>query len=169
MKKRIVLVGCSSQKAEHSAPAALLYTSDLFKKAIAYAKYLQLINQASHVLILSAKHGAIRPDQHIAPYDLKVTELSKIERHCWELNVRSRIEALGGAEGTTEEVELVWLPGKSYQLDVKRFHPHWSHSYPMEGLFVGQRKRWLKENTLVEPMVRTDDKGQLVWDWEKAA
>ena len=135
--KRIVLVGCSKRKASEAAPAALLYNSPLFKKAIAYAKYLQFVGQAAHVLILSAKYGAVRPDQILDPYNLDIGSLSELERHCWELNVRGKIEALVAAEGTTEPVELVWLPGERYQLDESRFHPHWKHSYPMQSLFVG--------------------------------
>jgi hypothetical protein len=56
-------------------PAENLYSSELFYRARRYA-------QANYDewLILSAKHGLIRPYEFVAPYDCKLTTLSRPER-----------------------------------------------------------------------------------------
>lgn len=59
------IVPCSATKGDRPAAARDLYQSVYFRQALAAAEA-----QADRVLILSAKHGLIDPDQVIAPYEL---------------------------------------------------------------------------------------------------
>jgi hypothetical protein len=56
-------------------PAESLYSSELFYRSRRYAQA-----NFDSWLILSAKHGLIRPDQIVAPYECKLDSLSQGER-----------------------------------------------------------------------------------------
>ena len=73
--KKICIVSCTSRKRDSSMRAENLYCSELFYRSRRYA-------QANYDgwLILSAKHGLIRPSDIIAPYDRKLTTLTEGER-----------------------------------------------------------------------------------------
>lgn len=84
--KFLVIASCSKKKLDHSATAANLYQSSLFKKTKAFAEKL-----AADFMILSAKYGLIKSNEEIDPYDeilyyqadinrLKETELPKLEQ-----------------------------------------------------------------------------------------
>lgn len=60
----VALVACVAGKLEEPAAAEDLYTSVWFRYARAYA-----IQHADRWFVLSAKHGLVRPDQRIGPYD----------------------------------------------------------------------------------------------------
>ena len=73
--KKICIVSCTAHKRETAMHAENLYSSELFFKSRRYA-------QANYDawLILSAKHGLVRPCEILAPYECKLTALSHIER-----------------------------------------------------------------------------------------
>jgi hypothetical protein len=56
-------------------PAESLYSSELFYRSRRYAQA-----NFDSWLILSAKHGLLKPDQLVSPYDCKLTTLSSSER-----------------------------------------------------------------------------------------
>ena len=70
--RRVALVGCSKTKLEYPAPASRLYIGNLFKKAYDYAQ-----KNFSEVYILSAKHGFLKTDEIIAPYNYTLKGKSK--------------------------------------------------------------------------------------------
>jgi hypothetical protein len=76
--QRIALVGCAATKLKHAAPARALYTSGLFRAALAYAE-----TTCDAVVIVSAFRGAVAPNEVIGPYDRSLRELSKRERAIW--------------------------------------------------------------------------------------
>lgn len=59
------LVGCASQKLPRPAPARDLYVYQLFTKASTYVE-----KTCDRWYVLSAKHGLVRPDDMIEPYDV---------------------------------------------------------------------------------------------------
>lgn len=64
-KKKITLIQCTDSKRPEPAAAKDLYDeSKLFRKMRAYAEA-----KDCPWAILSAKHGLLRPDTHIEPYD----------------------------------------------------------------------------------------------------
>lgn len=128
------MISCVAAKSPEPQPAKLLYLSDWFKKALAYVQ-----TQGGRFFILSAKHGLIHPDAITAPYEKTLNNMPIGERRKWARQVRQSLEA---ELGNLEDVELVVLAGRKYRefLDVKM-------TIPMEGLGIGEQKRWLKENT----------------------
>lgn len=138
--KPIVLVACSGQKLDHAAPAKDLYTSDLFKKARAYAEKF-----GYHWLIVSAKHGLVDPDTVIHPYDETLNTKTAAELAAWNAMVREQYNrdswTRGGHRG------IVVLAGAKYRgwLDGV------THGAPMAGMGIGQQKQWLKQQVMNVP------------------
>jgi hypothetical protein len=129
------LVGCASQKLERPAPARELYVSQLFKKASAYAELT-----CDRWYVLSAKHGLLRPDEVIEPYDMRLGTNRRTSPpiHQWAARVQDQLAVeLAGVE----HVRLVVLAGEQYRSAV-RSGP-WPHEVPMKGLGIGQQLGWL--------------------------
>lgn len=129
---RIGLVGCASQKLKRPAPARELYVSQLFRKAAAYAEAT-----CDVWYILSAKHGLVRPDTVLEPYNLKV---GTAECKTWDW-VETHRPAMMAELAQYERVTLVALLGEQYRT-IFRPGP-WAFSIPMEGLGIGEQLGWL--------------------------
>lgn len=65
----IVCIACGAEKLDRPAPAAEMYTSDVFKKNLAAARAL-VGGDDSRIRIVSAKHGYLPLDEVIDPYDV---------------------------------------------------------------------------------------------------
>lgn len=63
---QIVVIACGKKKTTTASEAARLYTSTQFKYSLAYARS---IASADRIRILSAKHGLLKLDDSIEPYD----------------------------------------------------------------------------------------------------
>lgn len=74
--KKIVIIPCGGSKLAEPAPAAELYTGSMFKDTLRTALTM---TARENVLILSAKHGLVRLDQMLEPYDLKMGQPGSIE------------------------------------------------------------------------------------------
>lgn len=73
------VVACSGEKADHACPAAELYQSQLFKMNLAAA--LRASGSPHFVRILSAKHGILRLDEVVEPYDCRWESPDSIAAH----------------------------------------------------------------------------------------
>lgn len=129
----IGLVGCASTKFSRPAPARDLYTSQLFRKAAAYAELT-----CDRWFILSAKHGLLSPDQVIEPYDMKLGTPTSPPIHEWADRVRGQLAA---ELADTPRAVLVTLAGVQYQTVLRPCQ--WPFQIPMKGLGIGQQLRWL--------------------------
>lgn len=130
---RVGLVACASQKLERPAPARELYVSQLFKKASAYAEAT-----CDRWYILSAKHGLIRPDEVIAPYDMRLGTDDSPPVHVWADRVRGQLAA---ELADVPRVTLVALAGVQYQTVLRPCQ--WPFEIPMKGLGIGQQLGYL--------------------------
>jgi len=147
--KTIVLVGCGKGKLAHAAPARDLYTGPLFKKARAYAERV-----GDDWAILSAKHFLLPPDRVIEPYERKLKGLAHdyLKQWIWNTNwgIRSRWETW------KNPVRFICVAGKEYAqaLNSKLLGPtmRLEAEYPLEGLGVGSRLKWLSDNLGNIPM-----------------
>ncbi len=74
----IVIVPCGAAKLDRPAPAAELYTGPLFRSAYLAAQALQA-GRGDEVLILSAKHGLVRPGELLEPYNVRLGDPGTIE------------------------------------------------------------------------------------------
>lgn len=132
----IVLIGCVKQKLATPAAAKDLYTSHLFRKGRAYAERADV-----PWFILSAKHGLVRPDDELAPYDLRLSETPREHRRAWGVRVVADLDtAAGGLTGKSIEVHA----GSAYA-DAIRSHLIERGAIvvePLAGLKLGPRLSW---------------------------
>lgn len=137
---RIALVSCGAAKADHPCKARDLYTSDLFRKSLAWAEL-----QADRVFILSARYGAVAPDHELPPYNFMITQLSKVERVQW-----AHCCVFGGCTigEAGEGRSLLLLAGEEYARYVRpeATEKGWVVHEPLAGLQVGERLSWLKKS-----------------------
>lgn len=129
------LVACAAQKLHHPAPARDLYTSQLFRKASAYATA-----ECDRWYILSAKHGLVHPDTVLEPYDVRLgaegpgTPLLRE----WAAGVRAQLDTeLAGLENVT----LIALAGSQYRTALQGVP--WPVEVPMQGMGIGRQLGWL--------------------------
>lgn len=89
MVDNIIIIQCSKSKVNSKTKASELYTSQRFKLSKKIAdKY------AKKWFILSAKHGLIRPDSVIAPYDFTINDLSINEKQNYFSKIIDQIRKL---------------------------------------------------------------------------
>ena len=103
----IVFISCVKQKRGVSCAARDMYTSDLFKKSLAYAKQLR----PRKVYILSAKYGLLELDDLIKPYNQTLNEISEDKRKAWAYKVCKQCEA----KGISYDEEAVFLSENNYR------------------------------------------------------
>lgn len=130
---RVALVGCGKTKLDVVAPASELYTGNLFRSARAYAE-----RNADRWFVLSALHGLVAPSKLLAPYNVRLSELTRAGREQWGLGVAAAL-----AREVGQEAELVLLAGRDYGA----FMPHVQNpvQQPLAGLGVGQRLQWFAQ------------------------
>lgn len=103
----IVFLSCVKQKRSKPCAARDMYTSDLFKKSLAYA--LQL--KPREVYILSAKYGLLELDEKIEPYEQTLNKMRDHERKAWAYRVCKQCEEKGISYGE----KAVFLCGNNYR------------------------------------------------------
>lgn len=120
-------------------PAENLYCSDLFYKSRRYA-------QAHYDawLILSAKHGLVRPRDVIEPYDCKLTSLSLEEKKALSAKMRQQAATLLPAS-----FEVDSICGQEYDDALTRAGIGF-HSVKEFALPIGKKLRAL--NTVTDPL-----------------
>ena len=135
----IGLVGCAAAKLSRPARARDLYTSQLFRKASAYAEA-----NSDRWYVLSAKYGLVSSEEVIAPYDMKLGHKSGPPIWDWAANVATQ---LGIELLHDRNVELLVLAGEQYRTFL-RFSDYPAR-VPMESMGIGQQLGYLtKELTL---------------------
>lgn len=133
----IGLVGCSGPKLEEPAPAQQLYTSQLFRSALAVAE-----RRHDVVYVISAKHELVALDQVVAPYDLTMGEVAKEWRAVWGVRVWGSIQSRH-REG---DLQIYIYAGKDYARPIRRAAMHRATFHePLAKMQIGQRLSWLRE------------------------
>lgn len=141
---RVGLVACASQKLRRPAPARELYTSQLFRKSVAYVE-----PRVDRWLILSALHGTVHPDTVLEPYNLKLGTKQAppiaewAQRAAWGLAYH-----LGDVD---EPIEWLVLAGEQYRVVLRYLEPgglgefeeNYPAEIPMRGMGIGEQLGWL--------------------------
>jgi hypothetical protein len=129
------LVACSRRKADRPVPARELYVSPLFRAARAYAERRY---GPERWFILSARHGLVHPDQVLAPYDLRLRQLTAAEREAWGYRVAVELTDRFPA-GT-----VLWFhAGALYRTAIADVVAHQVRA-PLAGLDIGQQLGWYR-------------------------
>lgn len=143
MPKRIYLVGCGKSKRSETSPARDLYTGHLFRKSYQLASQVAARNDGV-VYILSAMHGAINPDDPIAPYDLALSDLTESLRCAWGRNVAEFFDTVYDLS----QLRFTILAGRPYVEAVRagvveRLGYSIPVHDPMKGMQIGRRLQFL--------------------------
>jgi len=143
--KHLVLVACAAKKGPEPAPAGDLYRSDLFNKASAWAK-----RHGDAWRILSAEHGLLDPAQVIAPYDRTLAKMHHDARREWARSVRYALADMVERGELASDARITILAGVRYRYPIEAALRARGHDVqvPLEGLGIGQQKKWLKFNML---------------------
>jgi len=133
-ERRIVLIACSSKKLSESARARDLYISPLFQLSFAYAEALN----PDAIYILSAKHGFVRPDHILLPYDESLREMGATEMKKWAERVLMGLRLVADPWNN----EFIILAGERYR---RYLEPQLMNvQVPLKGLRIGQQLQFLK-------------------------
>jgi Family of unknown function (DUF6884) len=103
--RRVCIISCTARKRGRPMRAEQLYCSDLFFKSRRYAQA-----NFDDWLILSAKHGLVRPCDTLAPYDCKLTTLPVRERKELVERVGHQASSIFGQQN----VEITSICGEEY-------------------------------------------------------
>ncbi len=150
----LCVVGCGKSKLSHAAPARELYTGPLFRDALGYATQP---GRFAEVRIISAKHGLLRLDQVVEPYDLKLgsadadadgngwvgahtqreIEIYRLWRRCHGLPPLESITVLAGAP-------YALIVQAAVDRAIWKSFPRPEVLTPLAGLGTGMRRSWFK-------------------------
>jgi hypothetical protein len=140
----LCLVGCSKRKLCHPAPANDLYRSTLFRLSRQWAEL-----HADAWAILSARYGVVDPDAVIEPYDTTVADrtpfgMARLTPKEFGFWLYASVQAWRSRFATANQAPaLVVLAGRDYwRWLVEHRLPL---NTPLDGLGIGQRLHWLKE------------------------
>lgn len=104
---KIVLISCTSKKLKYKTNAKDLYISPSFKSDLKHANSLK----PDKIFILSAKHGLLKLNDQIKPYDKTLNNLSKSERQKWAKEVLIKLKK----EIDINNDKVIFLAGDSYR------------------------------------------------------
>ncbi|MFI3314054.1 MAG: hypothetical protein R3Y04_00115 [Rikenellaceae bacterium] len=131
--KKIILIFCVSKKLDTPHPAEELYVSPLFKKALAYAKSLNL----DRIFILSAEHGLLPLDRVIAPYNKTLNKIGVNDRRLWAQGVLNDLRE----ECDLDNDHFTVLAGMKYREFIFAKLKHCD--VPMERMSIGRQLSFL--------------------------
>lgn len=100
----IALIACSKTKVAKGAPAALLYSSALFKKSLLYS-----LTYADKSYILSAKYGLLGLNDYIRPYELTLNGLDVNAKRLWAAKVGKQLTGV-----LKKKDKVLILAGRQY-------------------------------------------------------
>ena len=102
----LYLVACSATKGKLPAPARDLYQGGCFKLARSWIEAI-----GAPWLILSARHGVVRPEERIAPYEQALLKAPAPWRLGWAKRVLVRLEEIPSYRSASH---VVLLAGSVY-------------------------------------------------------
>jgi hypothetical protein len=136
---RFVLISCSKSKLTIAAPAATLYTGQLFKRAVSWAQRQNLT-----WFVVSALHGLLPPEQTIAPYNFTIKNLRGREREQWAHRVVSA-ELTRHVAKHSHAILILPEPYRRF-IEPELSRNEITYENPLAGKGIGQQIKWLAEN-----------------------
>jgi cytoplasmic iron level regulating protein YaaA (DUF328/UPF0246 family) len=116
-----------------------MYRSQLFRFQLRYALFT-----CDRYYILSAKHGLLRHNDIIEPYEQRLP--SGPARREWGKLVATELDS-----AVPEfDAEIVVLAGSAYADAFEPDDRDWNWSEPLRGMPVGKRLAWLKKHSHFE-------------------
>lgn len=84
-----IFIGCSKSKEDKTEKAEDLYIGTLFKKSLAIANKFK----NARIYILSGKHGLVRLDDKLKPYDEYIGDKSEEDNKLWAEDVIKQMKS----------------------------------------------------------------------------
>jgi hypothetical protein len=139
---KIAFVSCTKLKANYTCNAKEMYQkSTLFQKATKYVEQ----QEYDDWFVLSAKHGLLKQNQEIAPYDLTLNSMKTGERKAWSEMVRKQIDDL-----MINITQADFYAGQKYRehLIPVLIQKGIRCTVPLEGKAIGEQLSFYKTNTI---------------------
>lgn len=135
--RTLFLISCGKHKAAGQTRAGDLYTSPRFRTSAAIATRLR-----QRLLILSAKHGLLSPDDFIEPYDFSLKFMNRGEQLRWAGRVVADLRNFCG----TSIDRIILLADEDYVADLLPLLAETGLQIvdPLHGLFEAGRLSFLK-------------------------
>lgn len=145
------IVACGAEKLTHPAPARELYCSSTFQRALAFASGRASLtgDGTAPVFILSAKHGLVHPDQVVAPYDHRLSDMTPTELAAFVERVQVQLFEAGVSRanfhvhGGAVYVEIMRRAAEPFGRVVNFFNP-WKEQGTGRGM-IGARRGWYRK------------------------
>ncbi|MBW8833057.1 MAG: hypothetical protein JF606_27475 [Burkholderiales bacterium] len=141
--RRVCLIACSASKLNRAAPAHEIYTGDVFRKSLVWAR----LQTYEDIVVLSPRHHVVDLQDSLQPYDGSMYAMSVDERRRWASIVFASIDTRWDLRAGG--IELVMLAGAHYAeelaLRIQVVAPRVRLVCPLAGLGVGQQKAWLRD------------------------
>ncbi len=133
--KTLAIISCGAKKKSIPAKARDLYEGNLYKAALSFVERIGF-----NFVIISAKHAILSPDQVVAPYEMRVDQMSKDQYRLWSLRVVDALKKLSPEK-------IIWLcPAIYCELPSKMLNGNIKHEFPLKGLGIGRQIQWLKQS-----------------------
>jgi hypothetical protein len=97
----VIIIPCGFRKRKVTSPACELYQGPYFKSNLEWARS---VSPDDLIFILSAKHGLVKLDHKLEPYDLKMGERGSVGPHILRHQIselkleKAKVYAVGGHE-----------------------------------------------------------------------
>jgi hypothetical protein len=138
----LIVIPCGNKKRPYPARARDLYIGPYFAKHLAVAEALARgeanVDGTPRVLIASARHGLVPPDEVVAPYNLHLATLTVPERDALEGRMRAQADALGLTHASP-----VWVFGGDAYVRLVGGVWHYAARVTPPGLAIGLQMQWL--------------------------
>ena len=131
-----VFLSCVKTKNNVPCKAQDMYTSDLFKKSLAYALTL---TDSKKIFILSAKYGVLRLNDEIKPYNQTLNNMTKDEQRHWAYRCYKQSKALK----INFNEKTVFLCGVNYRKYYSQLFK--DYEIPLQGVSFGNQLKFYKE------------------------
>lgn len=134
----LALLSCTKRKLQSAARAVELYSaSPGFRLALEYAR-----RHAKHVVILSAKYGAVRPDQLLTPYEETLKGARRARKREWAGQTYAVLRTMPEYQSATS---LLWLAGRDYYEDLLALvgRDGKASHLPLARMPQGKQRQWL--------------------------
>jgi hypothetical protein len=135
----LTLVSCCGPKLDRIAPARDLYRSPMFQKSARWAE-----RKGDSWLVLSARHGLIRPDEMLEPYNQTLKAMTKAQRDAWARQVVTQMRSWASDRSVTS-LHVTLLAGATYATWTPLAHDLARVVQPLQGMSIGYRLKWLTE------------------------
>lgn len=133
MNGPLVIIPCSARKLDRPAPAGDLYQGSYHRACRQTADVLTATSGTT--VILSGRHGILRLEQIVAPYEMRMGDPGSVTAD----QLRDQAETLGLTDART----VVVLAGSLYTRAAREVWPH--AAAPLTGRGIGRQLQRLAE------------------------